>query len=261
MKSRVAKAACDLDFRPRHSVPSQGLTTTAYPIGKGLTDTMTGSILVWTRRLGAVFAMLSTAVPAAAQNVLVRNAPPGAAIEVLLNGGTARSAAADGDGDALVAVGFPSSAEEVDVRLAIDVCAAAVRVYVSSVGAVAPAADAAAGCNRTTLSDRFAMRRVTTFLVEVQATAVSLHLTQGPPPRSWLSEAQGTRAARPFQLPPSAALVASGGLGIGKVGRTIAAACGDMSVVQRRRRLRRGVGGCDRMAEEFSRRPGNPASK
>src|SRR6185436_2219930 len=47
-----------------------------------------------------------------------------------------RTATADSNGDALVAVGFPSSsAEEVDVRFAVDVCAAAVRVYLRSAGA------------------------------------------------------------------------------------------------------------------------------
>lgn len=192
-----------------------------------MTETMTRSSVVWVWRLGAALAITAAAAPAAAQSVIVRNAPPGAAVEVVLNGEPPRTAAADSSGDAMVAAGFPSTAEEVDVRFAIDVCAAAVRVYINSAGA-APAA--AAGCTRTALPDLFAMRRVTTFLVEIEAGAPTLHLTQGPPPPSWLGAAQAARAARrPFQPPPSVALLANAGLGIAKFGKAISSACGDLA--------------------------------
>ena len=174
-------------------------------------------------------AAIAAAWPASAQTVIVRTAPAGAAIEVQLNADAARTATADSNGDALVAVGFPSSsAEEVDVRFAVDVCAAAVRVYLRSAGAGPPTP--AAGCNRTTIPDLFAMRRVTTFVVEVEGTGASLHLTQGPVPPSWLGAAQAARAARMrFQTPPPAALVAGGGLGIATFGKAVDTACGNVT--------------------------------
>ena len=190
---------------------------------------MTRSRWVWLWRCGLALAAIAAAEPASAQTVIVRSAPAGAAIEVQLNADAARTGAADSNGDAMLAVGFPSSnAEEVDVRFAVDVCAAAVRVYMRSAGAGPPAP--AAGCNRTAIPDLFAMRRVTTFVVEVDGTGANLHLTQGPPPPEWLGAAQAARAARMrFQTPPPAALVASGGLGISTFGKAVDAACGNVT--------------------------------
>jgi len=105
------------------------------------------------------FAVTICASTAAAQTVIVRNAPPSAKVEVQVNTGAVASAAADADGNVGVAVDFGSRADEIDVGFFVDVCTDAVRIQLMSPG-VQPA-PAAAGCTRNEVWGVFVMRRMT----------------------------------------------------------------------------------------------------
>src|SRR5919198_106688 len=120
-------------------------------------------------------ALMVGASTTSAQTIIVRNAPPSEKLEAQVNTGATGSAMADANGDARLAVDFPSRADEIDVRFFVDVCPDAVRVLLMSPG-VQPA-PAAAGCTRDEVWGVFVMRRVTTFVVDLDGTNASIHVT------------------------------------------------------------------------------------
>lgn len=177
------------------------------------------------------FAITICASTAAAQTVIVRNAPPSAKVEVQVNTGAVASAAADTDGNAGVAVDFGSRADEIDVGFFVDVCTEAVRIQLMSPG-VQPA-PAAAGCTRNEVWGVFVMRRVTTFVVDLDGTAASIHVTQGPPPAAWVGRGQSETTRRFFQTTPPLGLVLFGAAGIPTFSHTIDSACGNATTCSR----------------------------
>ena len=171
------------------------------------------------------------AAKADAQTVIVRNVPPSAKVDAQVNGGAAAAATADANGDAKVAVDFPSRADEIDVRFFIDVCSAEVHVQILSPGLQPP--PAAAGCNRNEIWGVFVMRRVTTFVVDLEGTSASLHVTQGPPPASWVGRSQSDTGHRFFQSTPPLGFVVFGALGIPTFSNTLDTACGNATTCSR----------------------------
>jgi hypothetical protein len=180
---------------------------------------------VWMSTTAGAFAVAMCASTAAAQTVIVRNAPPSTKVEVQVNTGAVASAAADAGGDARVAVDFAARADEIDVRFFVDACTDAIRVLLMSPG-VQPA-PAAGGCTRNEVWGVFVMRRVTTFVIDLDGTAASIHVTQGPPPAAWVGRGQSETTRRFFQTTPPLGFVLFGAAGIPTFGQTFDSACGN----------------------------------
>lgn len=164
---------------------------------------------------------------AAAQTVVVRDAPPGATIEVQVNGGAAHTAAADRLGDATITVASPSNSPEVDVRMVIERCDARVRVHILGAGFTA---ETPANCTRTDVPWLFVMRPVTSFVVDLAGQGPTVHLRQGPVPPEWLLRGAAAVAAQggPRIDAPSGFML-SGGVGLANFANALDVACGNVS--------------------------------
>ena len=119
-----------------------------------------------------------------AQTVIVKDAPAGTRVELVLNTTAVAMAMTDQEGLATLAVPrSESAAGETAVQLFVDRCSNILRVLV--VGRTAtPAAEG--GCTRQAIPGSYVMRRVTSFVVEVGGTTPVLWSTQGPAPLSWI---------------------------------------------------------------------------
>jgi opacity protein-like surface antigen len=163
---------------------------------------------------------------AIAQTVVVRNAQPGSTIELQLNTEAPKSTPAGPTGDATIAVPLSTGTDQIDVRFFVDMCGAVLRVQMMSPG-VQPGAPAA-GCNRTEVSGVFVMRRVTTFVVDIEGALVSVHLTQGPAPPDWLGQSSETARKYFLTTPPRGFLLFVGG-SLATIGNMANASCGSVS--------------------------------
>lgn len=173
--------------------------------------------------LAAVWVLVAGLGSAAAQTVMVRSAPGGAAIEVTLNGGAAVTATADNLGDATVAVSSPSA--EADVQMHVDVCGNLVRVLIVARG-LQPAA-AAPGCTRSDMLSTFVMRPVTTFVVDISGNTAAVHISQGPPPIEWVARTEeALRRGRIHWGTPTTGASLFAGAGISSFSNQAAVECG-----------------------------------
>ena len=118
---------------------------------------------------------------AAAQTVIVRSAQAAATIEVTFNGGAPVAGTADSSGDATLTI--PTRISEAAVLVHLDDCGNRVRVLLVEAG-IQPATPEP-GCNRVDIPSVFVMRPVTTFVIDMEGAATTVHLTQGPPP-AWV---------------------------------------------------------------------------
>jgi hypothetical protein len=168
--------------------------------------------------------VLAGALPASAQTVIVQSAPPRSTIELSMNGGAPVSATADANGDATLVLS--GNITDGVVLMNVDRCAAAVHVVVVQRGVLAPAL--AAGCFRVDLGRVFAASAITTFVVDLDESAVSVHLRQGPAPASWLrAGAERAQHTRQWQWStPAKGLGLFGGAGLSSLSDTAAGACG-----------------------------------
>ncbi|MGE3844170.1 MAG: outer membrane beta-barrel protein [Vicinamibacterales bacterium] len=164
---------------------------------------------------------------ATAQTVVVRDAVPGAPVEVQVDGGTPQTATADKLGDATIKLTSPAGAQETEVRLVIEKCPDRVRVLIVGPGITA---EAAANCNRTEIPWLFVMRPVTSFVVDLAGTAPAVHLRQGPVPGEWLLRGAAAQAAQsgPAVQPPSGFLLA-GHAALSNFSKMLDVACGNVS--------------------------------
>jgi hypothetical protein len=173
-------------------------------------------------------AMLATfgARTAIAQTVVVRNAPAGSTIELQLNTEAPKSTPAGPTGDATIAVPLSTATDQIDVRFFVDMCGTVLRVQMMSPG-VQPGAPAS-GCNRSEVSGVFVMRRITTFVVDIEGALVSVHLSQGPAPAEWLGQSRETARRYFLTEPPRGLLLFIGG-SLATIGNMDAASCGSVS--------------------------------
>jgi hypothetical protein len=168
---------------------------------------------------------------AAAQSVIVRYAPPGATIELVLNSATVGSATADSQGNATVTA-EPSARltkPQTTARVYVDACGSLQRVLVVERGVAAPPRPEA--CERREIAGLYTLRPVTAFFVELRDTGPRLWLRQGSIPQLWLEEGPG-RSDLPGWTPVPRGLTLSGGSSLGQFSDTVWIACGN-------------VGGCD----------------
>lgn len=179
--------------------------------------------------LAAAIEMIVGVGVATAQTVIVRNAPPGSTIELVLNAATIGSAPADRAGDATLAVNVSANAgkTETDAHIYVDVCGNMRRVLLVEQGMQPP--PRAGGCDRTEIAGLFLVRQVTTLVVDVGGSTPTMWLRQGPAPPEWLIRGPGRdRPARVWSALPTG-LVLFGGGGLVKFRDAIFLACGNVT--------------------------------
>jgi len=145
----------------------------------------------WSRLLASVSVLhlVAGATLATAQTVMIRNAPAGATIEVVLNTDTVATGAADQAGEAMLKFDMAASGgrTEIDANVFVDVCADTNtrRVLIAEKGQ--PVAPQPAGCDRRDTGALFFVRRISTLIVNVGGTVPTVVLRQGTvrlgPPR------------------------------------------------------------------------------
>lgn len=179
------------------------------------------------RLLGMVAALNATlgAGAAAAQQVLMRNAPAGVPVELIVNAGTAVTGTANAEGEATLAFTVPEKdgKAEMDANVFVDVCDKMRRVLI--VDQARPVPPAAAGCDRREVAGLYWVRRVNTIVVDVGAAKPTLLLINGPynPPKPDVDE-QGEPIPR---APLPKGFMMSGGGGLTSMSNTLALACGN----------------------------------
>jgi hypothetical protein len=171
------------------------------------------------RRLLTLAAALNLTVcvgAATAQTVIVRNAPPDSAVEVVLNDAAVGSAKTNDRGDALVPVGMSERLmkTETDAQIFVDVCKDIRRVLIVERAVSVPVPDV--GCTRRDMGGIFVVRQVSSLVIDVGGPSPTLLLRQGnvslDPPRVW--------------KPAPTGLVVFGGGGLTKLGDATAISCG-----------------------------------
>jgi hypothetical protein len=174
------------------------------------------------RRLLALAAALNLTVcvgAVSAQTVIVRNAPPDSAVEVVLNDAAVGSSKTNDRGDALVPVGMSERLmkTETDAQVFVDICPAIRRVLIVERSVTVPVQEA--GCTRRDMGGIFVVKAVSSLVVDVGGPSPTLLLRQGKvsldPPRVW--------------KPAPTGLVVFGGGAFTKVGNVTAIACGDVA--------------------------------
>jgi opacity protein-like surface antigen len=179
------------------------------------------------RLLGMAAALNATlgAGAAAAQQVLVRNAPPGAPVELVVNAATAITGTANDQGEATLAFTVPEKdgKAEMDANIFVDVCEKIRRVLIVDQARAVPAP--AAGCDRREVSGLFWVRSVNTIVIDVGAAKPTLLLIRGEynPPKPNVDE-QGEPIPR---APLPKGFMMSGGGGLSNMSTTLALACGN----------------------------------
>jgi hypothetical protein len=171
--------------------------------------------------LTAAFSVTVGVGAARAQSVVVRQAPPGSNIEVVLNSAVVGSTKADAAGDARLPLNLSThiGKTEIDANVYVDACENLRRVVIAERGSQLPAPQE--GCERREVSGLFHVRRVTTLVVNVGAQNPTLLLIQGSyslgpqgPPRVW--------------PPAPGGLVLFGGGGFATFRDAVAVACGNV---------------------------------
>lgn len=171
------------------------------------------------RPLALAAAIVVTASAASAQTVVVRKAPPGSTVELVMNATPVGTATVNPEGDATVTADLPTKTgkPEVFANIHVDVCDALHRVLLVERGQQPP--PPASGCTRREIVGAFLVRRVTTLVVDVGGSNPAVLLRQGPvdlrPPRVW--------------TPAPAGLMVFGGGGVGRFRDTGLIACGNVS--------------------------------
>jgi hypothetical protein len=139
--------------------------------------------------------MVSGAGAATAQTVMVKSAPSGSNVEVVLNAATVGSAAAVPGGYTTLAMPQSAGAKaEMDAFIFVDVCDNRLRVLIVERGAQAAAQEA--GCTRREIAGLFLIRPISTLVVDVAGPSPTLLLRQGrfdptAGPRTWSPSPSG----------------------------------------------------------------------
>ena len=152
-------------------------------------------------RLPLLAAMLNVCLGAGvatAQIVVVRKAPPGTRVEVVVNAATVASADVDpaGDGKVNINVAAATGKPEIDANVFLDVCDTTRRVIIIERDRLP--APAEAGCARRQISGVFWVRKVNTLVIDSGAANPTMLLINGSysldpdaPQRSWIPSMTG----------------------------------------------------------------------
>ena len=150
---------------------------------------------------------------AAGQTVMVRNAPPGSAIEVALNADTVATGAADATGNVtlplnMAAKGIPI---EMDANVFVDVCEKSRKVHV--VDHARRPQPPAVGCDRREIPGLFWVRPINTLVVDVGGINPTLLLVRGSytPPAPVVLNEMGEAPGRVWRQAPTGLALFGGG--------------------------------------------------
>lgn len=182
----------------------------------------------WRLAVAAAIYVTVGAGLAAAQTVIVRNAPPDSAIELVLNNETIGSAKADAKGEGSLPVNLPAHGgrEEADVNITLDVCEGVRRVLLVERGLQPPALQGQ-NCTRHQVAELFALRKVTSLVVDMGPATPTVWLRQGPPPADWLrDQTEEEKVASKARRPSPKGLVVGGGAGMVRIPGITGPACG-----------------------------------
>lgn len=151
---------------------------------------------------------------AAAQRVMVRNAPAGTPVEVILNAETVGTGTIGESGEVTIPFALPlkDGKAEMDANIFVDVCGKMRRVVIVGVGrAPAPVAE---GCDRKDVSGLYWVRSVNTIVVDLAAANPALLLINGnyTPPKPPSPEEEAGESKPHAPLPKGLVLFADGGL-------------------------------------------------
>ena len=139
-------------------------------------------------RVLAAFFLCASLAPAlaAAQTIIVRQAPPGGLVEVVAGADVVGSATVDPLGDATVTLKtFPrASVQELSAQVFVDVCGTRRRVILVERSFQPP--NVADDCVRRAVSGFFVVRPISTLVLEVGEVTPILRIRQGPAPEAWL---------------------------------------------------------------------------
>jgi hypothetical protein len=170
------------------------------------------------------FAAWASAAVASAQTVYVRNAPPGATIELVVNSTNLPAATADANGDATVPVRLPGSAIETDVHVYAEACGNVRRILLVERGLQPPTS--AQPCDRRDVFGFFVLRFGTSLVVDLEHPDPAVLIRQGPPPASWFARGEAAEPSHWTGAPPPKGLVLSAGLGFAASGGAQDIVCG-----------------------------------
>ena len=164
-----------------------------------------------------------------AQTVMVRNAPPGSTVELVLNAATIGSATVSVAGDATLAVDLAAHGgkQETDAYIHVDVCGNLHRVLLAERGQLPP--PAGESCSKRESLGLFLVRRVTSLVVDVSGGSPTVRLRQGPIPAEWLATMEERVLKASTSRPSPTGLVLFGGGGFGKFSNALAATCGTLA--------------------------------
>jgi hypothetical protein len=164
-----------------------------------------------------------------AQTVMVRHAPPGSTVELVLNAATIGSATVSPAGEATLAIDLAAHGgkQETDAYIHVDVCGTRFRVLFAERGQLPP--PPGESCSKRESLGLFLVRRITSFVVDVSGPSPTARLRQGPIPAEWLATEQELAAPATESRPSPKGLVLSGGGGYGKVSNALAVTCGNVT--------------------------------
>jgi hypothetical protein len=168
------------------------------------------------------------AAVAAAQTVMVRNAPPAATVEVVLNAKTAATGTVSDTGVVTLTTSMKDiiGKTEIDANVYVDVCDGKRRVLIVEVGA--PTVPVETGCDRRQISGLYWVRPVNTVVVNLAGVTPTLLLIKGSygvpvtAPDGTTPAEEGPRSWRPSPKGP----VLSGSAGFSKFRDARLIACG-----------------------------------
>jgi len=163
---------------------------------------------------------------AAAQTVFVRNAPAGAAVEVLVGSTAAGTGTVGQDGNASVPFTLGTGQTEIDANVFVDICETMRRIIIIERGRLP--APAASGCDRRDISGVFWVRPVNTLVLDFGDVNPTLLLIKGgyTPPKPQ-APGEEVSAGPGHQAPTGFVLFGGGGLTKFRDATTIA--CGNVS--------------------------------
>jgi len=179
----------------------------------------------WRPLVVAAALSLIVAAAAVAQTVIVTKAPPGAAVELVVNSALVGTATADRTGVATIALTAEARGgkTESDAYVFVEYCDNLRRVIL-----IEPGMQGFPGgqCPRREVPGAYVVRKITTLVVSVSETAPSVLVRQGKAPAGWLTDEVDRPVAQRRDFAGSRGLYGFGGGGIGSISDVTTVACG-----------------------------------
>lgn len=146
----------------------------------------------WRHLTLAVLGVVACAASVSAQTIIVKDAPAGGEVEVVINNKVVVNDKANLNGRATLAV--PGATADLDALVAVDTCGTKRRILITQPSVALAPVDVA--CTRRDIPGLFLVRNVSTIVFTVEGQNPRLLLRQGPfnpdaPPRTWAAVPSG----------------------------------------------------------------------